>query len=41
VQSQLVLSVDESQVLHAETPQLVGEHALPLGVTAKTNRHVR
>lgn len=36
VQSQLVVSVDESEVLHAETPQLVWQHALSLGITAGT-----
>lgn len=41
VQRQLIVSVDESQVLHAETPQLVWQHALPLVDTAKPNGHVR
>lgn len=35
VQNQLVVRVDESQVLHAEAPQLVWQNALSLGTTAK------
>lgn len=34
VQGQLVVGVDQRQVLHAEAPQLVGQHALPLGTNS-------